>query len=266
MGIPVLRGRSFGREDQETSVPVVIIDRPFAERYYPHIDPIGHHLSMYEGSDTYAQREIVGVVDGIRHDSLRRAPAPTLYIPYTQTHQNSLYLVVKSTLNAGAVTSALRDVVARENPTIAIQDMQEMGDIVSTSGSADRLVAWLFAGFALVSLVLATAGVYGVFAKVVEQETREMGVRLALGAMPRHVAGTVIGRGLGVASVGLGLGGAMAFLVTRMLARWLFEIDPHDVATFVASTLALGAVAVTACAVPARRASRLDPAVTLRYE
>ena len=261
MSIPLLRGRRLDARDQETSARVVAIDEPFARQYFPGEDPIGKHLLLGD-----AAFEIAGVVGGVRSRALRVDPRPTFYLPMAQELPDSVHLVVRATADAGSLAGPLRLMLRAENPDIALAPFENLSQFLAESVSSDRFNALLLGVFAGLALALAVAGVYGVFSYVVTQQTHEIGVRMALGARPGQMLALILGRGAALAGAGAALGLTAAFFLTGVLSRQLYGVTPRDPATFAAAALALVAVALVACAIPARRAMRVDPLVALRCD
>jgi ABC-type antimicrobial peptide transport system permease subunit len=213
---------------------------------------------------------IVGLVADVIDAGLHRLPRPILYFPYRQIEQfhllGNMSLVVKAHLPVNGLISSVRSVVQEADPGQAVYDVQTMDQIVSESLSGRRFVSWLFGSFATIALVLALAGVYGVISYLVARRTNEFGIRVALGASPRAVLCEVLGSGILLVGIGLTLGIVGALAVTRILSGMLFGVTPTDVPTYILVSALLTAVALTACAIPARRAMMVDPVEALRYE
>jgi predicted permease len=262
--IPVRRGRNFTEQDVSGSLPVVIINEALATRYFPNEDPLGQRLRL----DTLALT-IVGVVGDVRGASLDRAPMPELYIPYQQLQAwmpNDMTFVVRTEVPPTSVTSAIRAAVQAVDPGQPIFHVQTMDDVVAHSLTEQRLLLWLLGTFALVALVLATAGIYGVTSYLVTQRTREMGIRLALGASPASLRRLIVRQGALVAAIGTGLGLAAALARTRVLASFLDGVSATDPLIFTLVAILLVSVALVASYIPARRATRVDPTIALRAE
>lgn len=264
IGIPLLRGRLFAALQQRSSSRVVIVDEPFVRRYFPADSPLGKHLLIPGPDGAFLQYEIIGVVGGLRHDALRLSPQPTMYLPYSERIDS--HVVVRVAGEPTRLASLIRQIVATEDREVASSAFETMDDVVSASASGDRFSAWLFGLFAGLALMLAAAGVFGVFSHIVTQQTREIGVRLALGASPRKVMRAVLGRGTRAAVTGVSLGAVAALFLVRALASQLYGIRSRDPITFTGSALLLLAVALVAIYVPARRAASVDPIRALRYE
>jgi predicted permease len=266
MDIPLLEGRRFTEPDVVSAPRVVIVDQSFAKRFYPDSDPIGKHILVYEGSPNYVSCEIVGVVGGIRHVSLQRPPRPTMYFPFTQFSRSNLNLVVRSGGDSRSVAAGVRAAASGFGPDVSVAAFKPMQQIVSESASGSRFNAFLLGLFGALALILSAAGIYGVMAYAVTQRTHEFGIRMALGAPPRAMLGMIVRQGMILVAVGMLLGLALAGGLTRLMASQLYGVNATDPETFVAAIVVLGAVALAACVVPARRAMKVDPMIALRYE
>jgi putative ABC transport system permease protein len=260
MQIPLLRGRLLNDNDQPSSLPVVVVDETFARRYFPGEDPIGKHIRRGKAT------EIVGVVGAVRSHTLPQAPQPTMYLPFAQEQSDNLHLVIRSSTDPSTLSDAVRRIVAAQDPDVALSSFETMDSFIAASLSGalfDTLLLGLFAGLAL---LLAMAGVYGVFSYIVAQQTHEIGVRIVLGAPRSQILRQVLARGARLAVTGVAVGLAAAFFLMKVLASQLYEVQPRDPFAFAFSAILLITVAVTACAVPARRAMKVDPIVALRCE
>jgi putative ABC transport system permease protein len=264
MGIPLLRGRSFGAQDSATSPRVVLVNEPFVKHFFPHGDAIGKRL-LY-GRDASVLLEIVGVVGGVRHDELQTAPRPEVYVPNVQEPALFMNVVVRTAGDPARAASALRAAVAEADADIPISAVRTMNDLLSSSLAQPRFSMLLLALFALIALVLAAVGLYGVISYTVSQRTREIGIRMALGADPRDILRLVVGHGLRMTALGIVIGLAAALGVTRLLGSLLFEVGPFDAGSFAGLPLFLAFIALVASWIPARRAARVDPLVSLRNE
>jgi putative ABC transport system permease protein len=264
--IPLLRGRLFEERDQPSSPRVVVVDDPFVRQFFPGEEPIGKHLSVYSGARGYLPIEIVGVVGGIRKDSLQIPPRPTMYFAFAQADSDHLHLLVRTAGDPESLAGAIRRLVMAQDPDVALSAFQTLNHIVAESVSGDRFNTFLLGLFAALALLLAMAGVYGVFSYVVAQQTHEIGVRMALGAEPGRMLRLILRRGALLAGAGACLGVVAASFLVRVLANQLYEVKPRDPAVFAGAALILVVVALAACWIPARRAMRVDPLVALRCE
>ncbi|MGH7700942.1 MAG: ABC transporter permease [Gemmatimonadales bacterium] len=275
MRIPVRRGRPFTPAEVATASHVAIVNETLARQYWPDQDPIGRFVTLFKSSQAradFGERfsvEIVGVVSDVRHTGLEDEPAPEVYIPYTVNPWGWINIVVRTAADPEALVPILSRTVAAVDPDIPVASRQRPGTMrESLSGqlARRRFTVSLLSGFAAGALLLAALGIYGVIAYLVALRTREFGVRAALGAPPRHITRLVVAQSAGVVAVGLAVGLAAAFGLTRLLANLLYGIAATDAMTFASVTVFLGAVALLASYVPARRATKVDPMVALRTE
>lgn len=261
MGISVIKGRPFTDRDTKNSPSVLIINETMARRYWPNEDPLGKQVNVGP-----VPHEIVGVVGDIRQMGLDAGPNAEMYEPYLQAPWNSLTLVVRSNSDpknlAAAVTKEVR-AVDKDQPVANVKLMEE---IVAESVAQPRLYTMLLNVFAAVALLLAAVGLFGVIAYSVTQRTREIGIRMALGAQQGAVLKLIVGQGMLLALLGIAIGLVTAFLTTRILATILFGISSLDPVTFVGSAVVLSVVALLASVIPARRAMKVNAMVALRYE
>jgi putative ABC transport system permease protein len=261
LGIPVLRGRGFREDDRENRPLVALISASMAKRYWPDVDPIGHHFVI----DT-APITVVGVVGDVHHASLEATPRPTIYVPYRQDAWPSMTFALRTTAAPATLAASVRQAiwqVDKDQPVGAVRTMDEQ---LSRSLSRRRFSVTLLTAFGAIAVLLAAIGLYGVLAFIVAQRRREIGVRMALGAQPRDVVADVLGQGLRLALLGVGVGIGLALAATRLINSLLFGTSPTDVATFAGVATLLIVVAIAASLVPALRASRVDPLVALRDE
>jgi putative ABC transport system permease protein len=246
---------------------VAIINRSTADQLWPGQDPIGKQLTM-NGPMPGAGATIVGLIDNLRSASLDAKPQPEIYEPAAQqSGMREMWVAVRA--NNGrplGLVGAIRDAVGRADREQAIGDMVSVEQLIGRQTAARRFNTTLLTIFALLAVALALFGIYGVTAYAVTQRTRELGIRMALGARGADVVGLLIGENLRRVALGVGLGLAAAFGVTRALSAMLFEVTPSDAGTFAATALLLLAVALLATWLPARRATKVDPMVALRYE
>ncbi|HEV2129635.1 MAG TPA: ABC transporter permease, partial [Longimicrobiaceae bacterium] len=267
MGIPLLRGRGFSEQDRAGAPQVVVISQETARRFFPGEDPIGQRLTLSWTRDSVpVGGEIVGVVGDVRHYGMEREVDPTVYVPHAQTSVNAMSLVVRTSVPPMSLVPAVKREVEALDPNLPLQQVRPLEELVSESVSQPRFYMLLLSIFAGVALLLASIGIFGVISYSVTRRTREIGVRIALGADPKRVVQLVVGGAIGLAALGVGLGLLGALAGTRLLSGLLFGVEPTDPVTFaVVSTLLMG-VAVLASYLPARRATRVDPMVALRAE
>jgi putative ABC transport system permease protein len=263
MGIPLIRGRFFTEHDISTSSPVVIINETMAKRFFPNEDPIGKRLDI--SGPTYL-REIVGVVGDVKQAGLKASIPPQVYEPFSQKRSTSFNVLVRGAGEPMRLAEAVRRQVLAIDKDQPISNVRTMGEIVARSVAQDRFSVFLLALFAMLALVLAAVGIYGVIAYSVTQRTHEIGIRIALGAHQRGIVKLVLGQSVRVVLLGVGIGLAASVLMTRLMASLLYEVKPTDPVTFVVVSVVIIGVALAATFDPARRASRLDPMVALRHE
>ena len=269
LGIPLLKGRDFNDRDQHKSTQVIIVTDTFARRFFPNEDPVGKHIKI--GISTFddekpSMREIVGVVGDVRNRSLNTEPRPAYYVPQTQTPFSQTTVVVKTTKDPHSLISAINKEVTSMDADLPVFSVKTLEEYLAASVAAPRFNTTLLTLFAAVALVLTMVGLYGVMSYSVAQRTNEIGIRMALGAQTRDVLRLIVGQGFKLVVIGLAIGLAGAFALTRLLASLLFGVGTKDPLTFVAVAGILAFVAVLACYLPARRASRVDPLIALRYE
>jgi putative ABC transport system permease protein len=270
LNIPVSRGRPFDARDHQHAPPVLIVNETFARRYFAGTEALGQHI-IIEGElgDNVLPppREIVGIVGDVRHESLDAVSGPEYYVPYTQAPAAFMSLVLRSANdNPAGLATSLREVIKQMDKDQYVAAIQPMTKLVTEAVARRRFNAMLTGLFAVVALVLASIGIFGVLNYTVAQRTQEMGLRVALGAQTRDVLQLVLGQGARLILLGLALGLVVSFALTRVLAGMLFGVTPTDPVTFVAVSLLLAGVALLACYLPARRATKVDPLVALRYE
>jgi len=274
MGITMERGRFITPEDNEHSPVVIVIDDSFARTYFPNEDPIGKHVNLALFG---VQAEIVGVAGHIKQWGLdtdaKAAIQAQFYYSFVQLTDKLMPLaatgvavVLRSKGDPTAVMGSVRRAVEEMDPGDVVYNVETMDEVVSHSFAARRMSMMLLSIFAALALVLACVGIYGVISYLVGQRTHEIGVRMALGAQPSDISRLVIGRGVGMALIGVAIGTGAALGLTRLMASLLFGVGAHDPLTFGGVALLLMVVAVAACYLPARRAMKVDPIVALRYE
>ena len=258
-----LRGRDFDDRDVENN-PTAIISEEMARRYWPDVDPIGRSFLWYNAKGP--RITVVGVAGDVRNLSLDVDPAPVIYLPSTSFQWNPMFLTIRTGTDPAAQTSAVRHAVRTIDSKVPISSVRTADEILAASVGPRRFNMFLLAAFAAIALVLASVGLFGVLSYLVSQRTHDIGVRLALGALPRDVFRLVVGRGMMLAGSGAVVGLAAAFWLSRSLSALLFQVQPTDAITFASVVMVLLAVALAACYVPARRATRVEPVIALRYE
>jgi putative ABC transport system permease protein len=263
VGIRLQRGRRFGSEDQADAPPVVIINETMQRRFWPNQEAIGQRIVIR--NETFA-REIIGVVNDVKHFGLDKGVEPEMYVPFNQLVIQVIPLVIRTQSDPLAIANAVRAEVRAVDPTVAVAQIQTMPQIAASALAQRRFTVLLLTVFAGVALLLAAVGIYGVMSFSVAQRTREIGVRLALGAQARDVLRLIVGRGLRLTLFGIGVGLLAALALTRLMSGLLFGVSATDPLTFGALALLLSGVALVACWLPARRATKIDPLVALRYE
>jgi len=262
MKMRLVGGRLFTRADQREAPLVAVINEAAARRYWGNDDPIGTRITF--GGDEW--REVIGVVADTKHFGLDEAERPATYLPYAQMPQRFMSLVMRTSGDPMLLARSVQAEVWEIDPTLAVAGAATMNDVIAETVAVPRLVMAVLAVFAGSAMLLAAIGIYGVMSYHVGQRTREIGVRIALGADSGSVLRLVVGRGMALMGAGLGVGLVLALVLSRFLESLLFEVSARDPLTFVLVPVVLAAVALLACYLPALRASRVDPIVALRYE
>jgi len=276
--IPVKRGRSFNEHDDSHSPGAVIINEAMAKQFWPKGDPLNERLIigrgiMREFADE-PERQIIGIVGDTRDGGLNNDPNPTMFIPQAQVPDlaNALNVrlspmawVVRTEGDPHLVSSAVQEQL-RQATGLPVTDVRSMGEVVSLSTSRERFNMWLMSVFGVSALLLAAIGIYGLMAYSVEQRTQEIGIRLALGAQAGQVKNMVVFQGMRLAVVGVIIGVAAAFWLARLISSFLFGVTARDPLVFGGVPALLTLVALLAVWIPARRASKVDPMIALRYE
>ena len=267
MGIRLLGGREFADTDKAGASPVVIVDATFASRFLPNRDPVGTRVRLGGtiGADS-SWREIVGVVSGVRSAGLEIPPAPTVYVPYAQNPWPTMSLVVRADAEPGAAAGWIRQEVRALDRDLALYNVRSLEQVLARVLAFRRFQTILLSGFAVAAVLLAVIGVYAAFAYAVSERTREIGIRIALGAQRRSVLALIIRPAFGLIAAGLIAGGIGAAVSSRFLSSVLFEIGAWDPVTFVGSAVLLAGTGLLASYLPARRAARVDPIRALRGE
>lgn len=264
LGVPILAGRPFRDTDGPDAPPVALVNREAVERYWPGDDAVGARIRLGSDGDAGGWTEVVGVVDTITTGDLDEPEAPEVYVPFAQRPVRDMAVVARTVGDPLAAVAGLRGVFRELDPDLPVTDVRSMGQIRYDDVSEAYVLVTLFAVFAVFSLVMASAGVYGVMSWSVSQRTREIGIRMALGARGEDVRGMIIRQGAWLTLAGTAVGMLGALAVGRVLASVLFEVSPTDPLTFVGVPAVMLAVALLANWIPARRATRVDPMTSLR--
>jgi len=270
LGIPLQQGRLITAGDTETSPPVVVINAAMARTYFPNENPLGKRIEIGATPDPeIPYMEVVGVVGDVRQ-GLDVDPKAEMYLPFRQADALlpvfQLSVVLRTAGDPSLQTAALRSALAEIDPNQPLVRVRTMEENMATTVAQPRFRTWLIGIFAALALVLAGVGVYGVMSYSVSQRTNEIGIRVTLGAQPDDVFKTIVGEGLRLALLGVGVGLVAALALTRLLQTFLYNISTSDPLTFCSVALLLTLVALAASYFPARRATRVDPMVALRYE
>jgi len=273
LGIPLIKGRFFSPSDRvegEKDPMIVIINETMAKQYFGGKDPIGGRIQTGDPDPRSPWETIVGVVGDVKYSGLDSGPQPTIYVPYNENGwvgwSREMYLVVRSSGGAQQVVPAIRAELASVDSTLPLAQVRTMDERLDESLVQQRFRTWLISGFAALALLLSAIGIYALISYSVSQRTREIGVRVALGAQRSHVLGIVLRDGLKLLLFGLLLGWIGALSATRVMRSLLYSTSATDAVSFVATSITLIAVALLACYIPARRATKVDPMVALRYE
>lgn len=266
VGTPVLRGRDFLESDTADSLPVTVINAAMAEKFWPDSDPLGKQV----GTPTIKElATVIGVVPDVKHVSLSEEPGPEMYMPYTQKVYPSMLtmdVVLRTKVDAASMTDSVRNAMHSVAPDVPLARIATLKTVVEDSMTQQRFSVILLTTFGIVALLMASIGMYGVISHLVAQRTREIGVRMALGAQRRDVFLLIIGQGARLASLGIAIGLIAALAITHLMRSFLYGVRSTDPLTFAAVAILLITVALLACFVPARRATRIDPMFALRYE
>ena len=245
---------------------IAVVNEALARQFFPGADPVGRRISYTKPGQPPRWITIVGVAGDEKQDGLAAPPQPEVFDPLAQGPTDTMSLVVRAKGDPRALAGAVRGAVAAVNPSVAVYDVETMAQLVRGSVSQPRFLTALVGLFAALALVLASVGLYGLVSFTVSARTQEIGVRMALGAQRQSVLALVLGEGLRLVVAGLAIGLVAAAALTRGLASLLFEVTPTDPLTYAGVAALFVGVALVAVAVPARRASRVDPLVALRYE
>jgi putative ABC transport system permease protein len=264
VGISLLKGRDFNELDMENRPGIVIVNETFARHYFGGQEALGKRLSVDGAQGPW--REIVGIVRDSKYMTLGEAARPFAYLPLAQNHETGMTLLVRTRGEPADLAAQVRQAVQSFERNLPVTNVRTMTELIGNSLYAARMGAVLIGVFGALALLLAAVGLYGVMAYAVSQRTREIGIRMALGAQRSDVLRLVLREGMTLVTVGAVLGLIGAVLMSRFLISFLYGVSPVDWATFVATTAVLAFVAFVANLIPARRAMKVDPLVALRYE
>ena len=271
MGIPLVAGRDFTDRDGSGAPVVSIVNQEFVKRYFPNENPIGKRIELGWDQDTASTGgnmtlggEIVGVVANVKRRGLSQEVFPETYASYMQPTFSNFSVVVRSTADPSTVMAAIRAQIRELDRDLPLSDLRQLKELVAASVSRPRFYTTILGAFASIALILAAVGIYGVISYAVSLRTRELGIRIALGATGRQVSGLVLQQGVGLAIAGVAVGGAGAYWLTRLLSKLLFGVSATDPLTFVGVAALLTAIAAIASFVPARRAAKVDPLLAMR--
>jgi predicted permease len=263
----LVRGRLFTDAEDASTPGVVVINQVLAQKYFPGEDPIGQKIADYEGGRS-SLHEVIGIVADVREGPLDVEVWPAEYFPINQTTDRDFSLVVRTRQDAGAMLPVLVSTLHQIDLNLGISDEETMSEQIDGTQTAflHRFSAWLVGGFAMLAMILAVVGLYGVIAYSVSQRTREIGVRMALGAQRSSIYRLILHEAGGLAAIGLALGILCSLGTGRLIGTLLFGVQPRDISTLTLVTGGLLGSALLACYIPARRAAKVDPMVALRYE
>ncbi len=264
LGIPLLRGRLFTNADNENAPQVAVINEAFARTWWPNDNPLGKRIKLGRAPTSWTT--IVGVVPDARTESLESASIPLIYLSAWQRTDKELAIFLRGQLDPAAIPGQAREVVQSIDPELPVFGAKTLPEVVAGSLAQRRFSMQMVLLFALTALLLAGIGIYGTISFIVTERTRDIGVRIALGAQRSSILQMVLRQGLELAIAGAIFGLVGALVVSHLMAGLLYGVSPNDPLTFIGVTLVLTAVALAACYIPARRATRVDPIVALRYE
>jgi putative ABC transport system permease protein len=269
MNVPLRSGRYFQTSDNAQSMPVAIINETMARQYWPGENALGRRFKLGDPDENVPWVQIIGIVADIRQMGLDEPVKAEMYFPYQQGQQIWYVprdLVIRTSGDTSNLVGSVRQAIREVDPDQPVSNIATMADVLGTEAAQRRMGMIMLVGFAALALLLASLGIYGVLAYFVTQHTAEIGVRQALGATPRNILFLVLKKGMGLTLAGICIGLVGAFVLTRLMSSLLFGVKASDPLTFVTVPLVLGLVALLACLIPARRATRIDPLVALRYE
>ncbi|MGH9930302.1 MAG: FtsX-like permease family protein, partial [Pyrinomonadaceae bacterium] len=264
IGTALRSGRLFAARDDVKAGGVILVNEMFAKKYLPGQQPIGQRLDL--SRDGKEIHEVIGVVADVKNDDFDEAPDAAAYLPYSQNPYLTMNLIIRGTQDPTRLVSAVRSEVSALDPSLPVSNVKTLSQMIDERVSPKRLMTYILTVFALCALLLASVGIYGVMSYAVTQRTQEIGIRMALGARAADVLKLVVRNGMKLTLIGVAIGLAGAFALTRLLGNLLFHVTPTDKLTFAGVASSLIVVALLACYVPARRAAKVDPLVALRDE
>jgi putative ABC transport system permease protein len=267
MKIPVLQGRAIAQSDTKDSPLVIMINEAFAQKYFAGKNPIGQQVMIDQPENKYNTHEVIGVVANTRHDSLAEPQGPEMYVPFAQDPGRSLDIVLRvSSTNLVGLNGDIKRTIHAVDKDLYVATLKPMTAFVDTQLAQPRFNMMLLAVFAGVAMVLAAIGIYGVIAYSVTQRTREIGIRMALGAQKTQMLGMVLRQSMVLVVVGIAIGFIVALVSTRVMKSLLYGVGANDISIYAVVIVLLSLAALLASYVPARRAMKVDPMVALRYE
>ena len=270
MNIALREGRYFTDHDNEKSMPVAIINETMARQYWPGQNALGRRFKLGDPADNVPWIQIIGIVADVRQMGLDEPVKAEMYFPYQQQTQYDFYnprdLAIRTSGDTTSLVGAVRQIVYEVDPDQPVSNVATMADVLGVEAAQRRMGMIMLVAFAGLALLLASLGIYGVLAYFVTQHTNEIGVRMAVGASPLNILALVLRKGMGLTLLGVGIGLAASFVLTRLMSSLLFGVKASDPITFVSVPLVLAVVALIACLIPARRAMKVDPMIALRYE
>jgi putative ABC transport system permease protein len=262
--MPLLRGRLFSDLDNEKAPQVAVINQAMARTYWPNGDPLGKRLKVRPSSKSWIT--VIGVIANARTESLADAGVPQIYLSLYQTMAKELAIFLRGQLDPGAIPAEVREQVQNVNPELPVYGAQTLAGALAASLATRRFMMEIVATFAATALLLAALGIYGVISYIVSERTRDIGIRLALGAQRQNILEMVLRQGMGLAISGAVVGLVGALIASHLMAGLLYGVRPTDPLTFLGVTLLLTFVALAACYIPACRAMRINPLIALRYD
>jgi putative ABC transport system permease protein len=271
LGIQLSSGRLFNERDRENAPRVAVVNETLARLFFSNTEPIGKRIRLGNERGPFPWLTVVGVTRDVKHGGLDKEIRPEMYVPYLQPllpnwNTQTMFLVLRADSDPSKFIPAARGVVQKLDSDQPVYSVSTMEQLLSRSLTPRRVNMWLLGAFAVLALVLSVIGIYGVMSYSVSQRINEIGIRIALGAGTRDVLKLVIWRGMKLALIGVAIGLIGAFLITRTMERLLFNVSTTDTLTFVVISILIIVVALMACLIPSRRATRVDPIVALRYE